>query len=99
MLDRPKEPFYYQLSMPNNFHNSLTVAIIRIIKLFQNFRVDIISLPCHTDLSPPDFKDAHYVLTLDLREFDSHSKCVQEVLNKYGKVSVLVCSVHVHVHE
>ena len=21
VLDRPKEPFYYQLSMPNNFHN------------------------------------------------------------------------------
>ena len=53
----------------------------------------------HGDLSPPESREAHFVLTLDLRDFDSHSKCVQEVLNEFGKVSVLFCVVHVHLHE
>ena len=27
VLDRPKEPFYYQLSIPNNFHNSMYTVL------------------------------------------------------------------------
>ena len=29
VLDRPKEPFYYQLSMPNNFHKSNYIPDIK----------------------------------------------------------------------
>ena len=56
----------------------------------------IFSISSNSDLSPPDFKDAHFVLKLDLRDFDSHSKCVQEVLDKYGQVSVRVGRQHLH---
>ena len=56
----------------------------------------MLSFSSNSDLSPPDFKDAHFVLKLDLRDFDSHSKCVQEVLDKYGQVSVRVGRQHLH---
>ena len=42
-------------------------------------------------LSPSGFKDAHSVVKLDLLDYESHSKCVEEVLEKYDRVSECVC--------
>jgi dehydrogenase/reductase SDR family protein 7 len=41
-------------------------------------------------LSPSGFKDAHSVVKLDLLDYESHSKCVEEVLEKYDRIDCLV---------
>jgi dehydrogenase/reductase SDR family protein 7 len=41
-------------------------------------------------LSPSGFKDAHSVVKLDLLDYESHSKCVEEMLEKYDRIDCLV---------
>jgi dehydrogenase/reductase SDR family protein 7 len=42
------------------------------------------------ELSPPDFREAHMVMRLDVADYDSHQTCVEEVIAKYSRIDYLV---------
>ena len=37
-------------------------------------------------MSPDDYKTSHMILTLDLTQFETHTKLADEVVSQFGKV-------------
>ena len=47
--------------------------------------------PPHAELSPDEYKEKHMVLKLDLNDTDYHKDYAVEILQQYGKVSLVFC--------